>query len=280
MLSVGEPEVMPLPKASYGIAADSQYVEYIHAYSAQTRSGFSAYDGGMLDPCSLVLLTLLTNIIAINSNAVWILTLCIITTAIFTFFALPQRVFLGWLGFELVCAACAFVLPAIAPSYVSVAVGVSAFWFMKFSITAGFGITFFTAITPHQVSAVLTRLHAPVFIYVPIMVMFRFFPVARDELAAIREAMVLRGLQPGLWAMLLHPLRHLELILIPFLLSATRIVDELSAAALLKAVGAGKDANRGYRTTIVPTRFTRYDALAVGLCLVLVAAQGVQLWIG
>ena len=117
--------------------------------------------------------------------------------------------------------------------------GVSAFWFMKFNITAAFGIMFFTAITPHQVSAVLTRLRVPVFIYVPIMVMHRFFPIARDELSSIQEAMVLRGLQPGPRAMILHPLRHLELILIPFLLSATRIVDELSAAALLKAVGGG-----------------------------------------
>ncbi len=111
------------------------------------------------------------------------------------------------------------------------------------------------------------------------MVMYRFFPIARDELSSTQEAMVLRGLQPGLRAMILHPLRHLELILIPFLLSATRIVDELSAAALLKAVGVGKSAERAPRTTIIPTRFTRYDALAIGLCIMLVAAEGVQLWI-
>ena len=184
-----------------------------------------------------------------------------------------------WAGFELLCVICAFVPPVIAPSHVSVAVGVSAFWFMKFNITAAFGIMFFTAITPHQVSAVLTRLRVPVFIYVPIMVMYRFFPIARDELSSTQEAMVLRGLQPGLRAMILHPLRHLELILIPFLLSATRIVDELSAAALLKAVGVGKSAERAPRTTIIPTRFTRYDALAIGLCIMLVAAEGVQLWI-
>ena len=262
---------LELPELSVGAARGTQQ-------SQIQPKGVSVHGGGKLDPRSLILLTFFTNIIAINSSATWLILLCIITTALFSLCALPWRLFMWWAGFELLCVICAFVPPVIAPSHVSVAVGVSAFWFMKFNITTAFGIMFFTAITPHQVSAVLTRLRVPVFIYVPIMVMYRFFPIARDELSSIQEAMVLRGLQPGLRAMILHPLRHLELILIPFLLSATRIVDELSAAALLKAVGVGKSAERAPRTTIIPTRFTRYDALAIGLCIVLVAAKGAQLW--
>ncbi|VTY11857.1 energy-coupling factor transporter transmembrane component T [Rothia dentocariosa] len=266
-----ESGTLEIPELTTGTASGTQQ-------SQIQPEGITSHDGGMLDPRSLVLLTLLTNIIAVDSSAIWLIVLCILTTAIFSLCALPRRLFLGWAGFEIVCAFCAFILPAIAPSHIGVAVGVSAFWFLKFNITAAFGIAFFTAITPHQVSAVLTRLRAPVFIYVPIMVMYRFFPAARDELTSIREAMVLRGLQPGLWAMIIHPMHYLELILIPFLLSATRIVDELSAAALLKAVGAGKSADRAPRTTIIPTRFTRYDALAIGLCIVLVVAKEAQLW--
>lgn len=241
-------------------------------------AGGTAPRDGLLDPRSLVLLTFATNIVVMNNNALWVLLVCIATTALFSIFTVPLRIFIWWASLIAVCCICAFVVPAVAPNYASVSLGFVAFWFLKFGITVILAVSFFTAVTAQQVASVLTRLRVPSFIYVPVMVMFRFFPVAHDELIAIRQAMLLRGLQPGFRAMTVHPVRHLELMIIPFLLSATRIVDELSAAALIKAVGAGKSINGAHRTTIVPVRFTRYDALALGLCAMVVAAKGTHLW--
>ena len=121
---------LELPELSVGAARGTQQ-------SQIQPEGVSVHGGGKLDPRSLILLTFFTNIIAINSSATWLILLCIITTALFSLCALPWRFFMGWAGFELLCVICAFVPPVIAPSHVSVAVGVSAFWFMKFNITAG-----------------------------------------------------------------------------------------------------------------------------------------------
>ena len=126
---------LELPELSVGAARGAQQ-------SQIQPKGVSVHGGGKLDPRSLILLTFFTNIIAINSSATWLILLCIITTALFSLCALPWRFFMGWAGFEFLCVICAFVPPVIAPSHVSVAAGVSAFWFMKFNITAAFGIMF------------------------------------------------------------------------------------------------------------------------------------------
>ncbi|VEG29970.1 hypothetical protein [Actinomyces howellii] len=47
--------------------------------------------------------------------------------------------------------------------------------------------------------------------------------------------------------MLLHPLRFLEHLLVPFLASCTRVADEMSAAATLRGLGS----------TTRPTSLTR-----------------------
>ncbi|MDO5727942.1 MAG: energy-coupling factor transporter transmembrane component T, partial [Bowdeniella nasicola] len=99
---------------------------------------------------------------------------------------------------------------------------------------------------------------------VPSMVMIRFFPVAIAELRAINDAMVLRGLRPGLGGMVTHPLRTGELLMIPFLASSARIADELAAAALIKGVGRSRD-----RTTIVTLHWHVADVVVAIVMLAL-----------
>ena len=71
-----------------------------------------------------------------------------------------------------------------------------------------------------RVGAVLTQMHAPRVIYVPVMVVVRFFPMAVRELRAIVQAMTLRGLNPGARSAVRHPIRTGEYVVIPFLASA------------------------------------------------------------
>ena len=116
-----------------------------------------------------------------------------------------------------------------------------------------------------RVGAVLTRMHAPQVVYVPVMVVVRFFPMAVRELQAIVQAMTLRGLNPGARSAVRRPMRTAEYVVIPFLASAARIADELSAAAIIKGLGAQKS-----RSTTQPSRFRVGDALVLTILAALV----------
>jgi energy-coupling factor transporter transmembrane protein EcfT len=116
-----------------------------------------------------------------------------------------------------------------------------------------------------RVGAVLTQMHAPRVIYVPVMVVVRFFPMAVRELRAIIQAMTLRGLKPGAWSAMRHPMRTGEYVVIPFLASAARIADELSAAAIIKGLGAQKT-----RSNTQPSHFGIGDAVVLTVLAALV----------
>ena len=55
-------------------------------------------------------------------------------------------------------------------------------------------------------------MHAPQVVYVPVMVVVRFFPMAVRELRAIVQAMTLRGLNPGARSAVRHPMRTAEYV--------------------------------------------------------------------
>lgn len=97
------------------------------------------------------------------------------------------------------------------------------------------------------------------------MVVVRFFPMAVRELRAIVQAMTLRGLNPGARSAVRHPIRTGEYVVIPFLASAARIADELSAAAIIKGLGAQKS-----RSNTQPSRFRVGDALVLTILAALV----------
>lgn len=97
------------------------------------------------------------------------------------------------------------------------------------------------------------------------MVVVRFFPMAVRELRAIIQAMTLRGLKPGAWSAMRHPMRTGEYVVIPFLASAARIADELSAAAIIKGLGAQKT-----RSNTQPSHFGIGDAVVLTVLAALV----------
>ena len=117
-----------------------------------------------------------------------------------------------------------------------------------------------------QFLAAFQAMHLPTKIVIPIAVMFRFIPTVGEEWNGVRKAMAFRGMSLEPSAILRHPVKTVEHILIPLLFSCISIMEELAAAALAR----GMDSDRE-RTAYEAVRLKAYDLIT----MVLFAAAGI-----
>ncbi|WP_166240182.1 energy-coupling factor transporter transmembrane component T [Paenibacillus turpanensis] len=113
-----------------------------------------------------------------------------------------------------------------------------------------------------ELVAALERLGLPRQIIIPFSVMLRFFPTVAEEMAAIQDAMRMRGIRLGGQ----NTSAMLEYRIVPMLICCAKIGEELSAAALTR--GLGKPVRR---TNICRIGFSALDwaliLISVGLLL-------------
>ena len=93
--------------------------------------------------------------------------------------------------------------------------------------------------------AVMWKLRLPQTAIIPLSVVFRYFPTIKEEWAAIRAAMKMRGIHVSL-----------EHIMVPLLMSAVNVSEELSAAALCRGLDSPEP-----HTSLVQVRFRFSDVL-------------------
>lgn len=103
--------------------------------------------------------------------------------------------------------------------------------------------------TVSEFVAAMERMRAPQKVVIPVSVVFRFFPTAKEEYAAIRDAMKMRGITT-----LRSPMKMLEYRVVPLMISIAKIGEELSAAALTRGLGAPQK-----RTNICTIKFGPLD---------------------
>ena len=103
--------------------------------------------------------------------------------------------------------------------------------------------------------AAMWRMRLPQGVIIPVSVVFRYFPTVREEWHSIRNAMKMRGIGFSM-----------EHLLVPLLLSAINISEELSAAALCRALDAP-----GKRTSLYKIGFHLPDMLVLCAVAVLLA---------
>lgn len=103
-------------------------------------------------------------------------------------------------------------------------------------------------------------MHIPKVIVIPFAVMFRFFPTIKEEWLDIKNAMKMRGI--GLAGR--NPMDVLEYVMVPILMSVSRIADELSAASMTKCLSVD-----GKRTHIAHIGLSVPDVM-----LIICAATG------
>ena len=106
--------------------------------------------------------------------------------------------------------------------------------------------------TVSEFVAAMERMHIPQKIVIPVSVVFRFFPTVREEYAAIRDAMKMRGITT-----LRSPMKMLEYRIVPLMMSVAKIGEELSAAALTRGLGAPRKRTNICENWFSPLRFHR-----------------------
>ncbi|MFV0399145.1 MAG: energy-coupling factor transporter transmembrane component T [Oscillospiraceae bacterium] len=113
---------------------------------------------------------------------------------------------------------------------------------------------------------------------ISLAVALRFFPSVKEELHAIRDAMKLRGLIFSARNLLARPALVFEWVMVPMMMRASTIADELSAASITRGID-----NPGARTSFTPLRITARDTVIVivfGLmiCGVVAAKMLCEVW--
>ncbi len=108
--------------------------------------------------------------------------------------------------------------------------------------------------------ATFKALHFPNWLLIPIAVMLRFFPAIKEDYQHIRKAMAFRGIGTNLVDLLKHPAKTFEYILIPLLMNATQVAEDLTVSALTKGLSLP-----GKHTFIVELKWTSKDWLLVML---------------
>lgn len=106
----------------------------------------------------------------------------------------------------------------------------------------------FTTTSASAFICAMRRMRVPEAVVIPCVVVIRFFPTIAEDYRQIRNAMALRGIASGGWGLVRHPAQSLEYILIPLLMNATTVAQDLSVAALTK--GLGREGEHTSRTLI------------------------------
>ena len=152
-------------------------------------------------------------------------------------------------------------------------VGAVGFFMGNFVTVLTMGVYLVRSTTPSELIEGLRRLRAPDAVVIPLAVMLRFFPTLAEELTAVVQAVSLRRLHTSQWGFLREPLTTVEHIMVPFLVSATQIGDELAASALTRGLGGTRS-----RTTITDLRFRASDVvgLAMSFLIMLVFVRGMM----
>ncbi|MGM7636989.1 energy-coupling factor transporter transmembrane component T [Bacillus sp. Hm123] len=111
-----------------------------------------------------------------------------------------------------------------------------------------------------ELIAALERFHMPKGFIISLSVMFRFLPTLSHEYIYIQQAMAFRGLTG--FSMLLHPLKAMEYRLIPLMVSASQIGNELTMASLTRGLSAPNN-----RTNVCQLQFCTQDFLLISACI-------------
>ena len=84
--------------------------------------------------------------------------------------------------------------------------------------------------------AAISRLHLPKGFTIALSITLRYFPTMTKEWGFIKDAMSLRGISASPAGLLFHPVRTMEYVYVPMLVSASKISDEITQAAITRGI--------------------------------------------
>lgn len=84
--------------------------------------------------------------------------------------------------------------------------------------------------------AAISRLHLPKGFTIALSITLRYFPTMAEEWGFIKDAMSLRGISVSPAGLLFHPIQTMEYVYVPMLVSASKISDEITQAAITRGI--------------------------------------------
>ncbi|MFT9820537.1 energy-coupling factor transporter transmembrane component T [Lysinibacillus sp. NPDC056185] len=113
-----------------------------------------------------------------------------------------------------------------------------------------------------ELIAAMETLHFPKGLIIALSVMFRFFPTLSYEYLYIQQAMAFRGLTGP--SVLFRPIKAMEYRLIPLMVSASKIGDELTMTSLTRGLSAPV-----MRTNVCQLHFYAQDFLLIFISILI-----------
>lgn len=113
--------------------------------------------------------------------------------------------------------------------------------------------------------AAVSRFHLPKGFTIALSITLRYFPTMSEEWSAIRDAMALRGISASVIGVITHPIKTMEYIYVPMLVSASRISDEISQAAITRGID-----HVGHRSCLEEIHFTVWDVIVSAVYVAIV----------
>jgi energy-coupling factor transport system permease protein len=118
----------------------------------------------------------------------------------------------------------------------------------------------------NELMIALEQMRIPKMLIIPLAVVYRYIPTVKGEISYVKDSLRMRGLNPSLGGMVLHPVTTVETFMIPLLIRSGKLADELSAAALCKGLD-----DKYSRTSCTGVRFNKNDAAYCLICAIVAA---------
>ena len=227
----------------------------------------------VLDPrTKLVMIVLPAIMLAIGMP----LPLEIVMTVLFVLPFFVAREFLKGVGFLIIYAlqllALFFLTPYIHHPFLLYILSFFAIGTRRMLISIVAGVYALTTTRMDEWLALFRQWRIPSSVTIPLLVMVRFFPGVYEDYKNIRQAMAFRGLAQGPLGMLRNPGATLEYVLMPLLMNASQVADDLTVAALTKGI-----THPNMATSLVALKQTTFDWIFLAVVVAVFAAGKVML---
>lgn len=212
--------------------------------------------GMALDPRTKLILLILVNILLLMSHSLWfeiiLLGSCLLLVSLG---GRPRTAFHFLIAFLIMLGIDRFFVPYMN-GFVFTLISFLSFALRKFLPCLIVGKWILDSTEVSEFVAAMRKVHMPQTVIIPLSVVFRYFPAIKEEWTSIRSAMKMRGIHFSF-----------EHIMVPFLMSAVSVSEELSAAALCRGLD-----NPGQHTCLCRVEYRSADKVVLTVATLLTAA--------
>ena len=124
------------------------------------------------------------------------------------------------------------------------------------------GVALVTSSKVSELICFLRKIKMPRNIIIVLAVLFRFFPVLMLDYRQIKNSLKMKGIGIDRGYYIVHPIKFLEYVFVPFVIISTNIANELSVSCLCRGID-----NDDEPTSYITLKFTIYDYLTLLIML-------------